>query len=118
MARRLTESKTTIPHFYVTNEVDMSAAADLRKQLVAALGDEGKVSYNDLVVRACALALRAMPDVNTSWQDGQFAVHRHVNVGIAVTIPDGLLVPVIHDADRKSLRELSAEARDLAAQST
>ncbi len=114
MARRLLESKTTIPHFYVTTEVDMAAAADLRARIVATFGPEGKVSYNDLIVRACALTLRAMPEVNTSWRDGQFIRHGHVNVGIAVSLPDGLVVPVIKDADRKGLRELAAEARSLA----
>ncbi len=114
MARRLTESKTTVPHFYVTGEIDMSAAAGLRKQLQETFGPEGKVSYNDLIVRACALTLRAMPEINTSWRDGQFAVHSLVNVGIAVSLPDGLVVPVIHDADRKGLREISTETRSLA----
>ncbi len=115
MARRLVESKTTVPHFYVQNEVDMAAAADLRKQLQGALGDEGKVSYNDIVIKACALALRAMPEVNTQWRDGQFALLSAVNIGMAVNIPDGLVVPVIRDADHKTLREISAEARALAA---
>jgi len=114
MARRLTESKTTVPHFYVTGEIDMSAAAGLRKQLQETFGPEGKVSYNDLIVRACALTLRAMPEVNTSWRDGQFAVHGRVNVGIAVSLPDGLVVPVIRDADRKGLREIATETRSLA----
>ncbi len=114
MARRLLESKTTIPHFYVTTEVDMAAAADLRARLVETFGPEGKVSYNDLIVRACALTLRAMPDVNSSWRDGQFVRHAHVNVGVAVSLPDGLVVPVIKDADRKGLREIAVEARALA----
>ncbi len=114
MARRLLESKTTIPHFYVTTEVDMAAAADLRTHLVETFGPEGKVSYNDLIVRACALTLRAMPDVNSSWRDGQFVRHGHVNVGVAVSLPDGLVVPVIKDADRKGLREIAVEARALA----
>ncbi len=114
MARRLVESKTTVPHFYVTNEVDMAAAMELRKQLQATFGDEARISFNDLIVRACALTLRAMPEVNTSWRDGQFAVHSRVNVGVAVSLPDGLVVPVIHDADRKTLREIAAETRALA----
>jgi len=114
MARRLLESKTTIPHFYVTAEVDMAAAADLRARMQDTFGPEGKVSYNDLIVRACALTLRAMPEVNTSWRDGQFVRRAHVNVGIAVSLPDGLMVPVIKDADRKGLREIAAEARSLA----
>ncbi len=114
MARRLTESKSTVPHFYVTSEIDMAAAADLRKSIQDTFGPEGKVSYNDLVVRACALTLRAMPGVNTSWRDGQFVAHGHVNVGIAVSLPDGLVVPVIRDADRKGLREISAESKTLA----
>jgi pyruvate dehydrogenase E2 component (dihydrolipoamide acetyltransferase) len=113
MARRVLESKTTVPHFYVTAEADMGAASELRQQLQLIWGDKGKVTYNDLIVRACALSLRAMPEVNTSWRDGQFAVHAHVNVGIAVGLRDGLVVPVIHDADRKGLRELAVEARAL-----
>ena len=114
-ARRLLESKTTVPHFYVTNEVDMTAATALRTQLQDTFGGEVKVTFNHLIVRACALALRAMPQVNTSWIDEQFAAHARVNVGIAVDLPDGgLVVPVIHDADRKTLREIATEARTLA----
>lgn len=114
IARRLSESKATIPHFYVTNEVDMGAAGELRRQLVAALGDQGKVSFNDLIIRACAVALRQIPEVNASWRDGQFVVYQHVNVGVAVNVPNGLVVPVVRDADTKTVRQISAEVRALA----
>ncbi len=113
VARRLSESKATVPHFYVASEIDMAAALDLRRTLIATFGDEERISVNDLIVKACALALRARPDINTSWRDGQYVVHAHVNVGIAVDVPAGLVVPVIHDADRLGLRALTAERKSL-----
>ncbi len=115
MARRMLESATTIPQFYLTTEIDMAAALELRKQLQAVFGEETKISINDLVLRAAALALREVPEVNSSWRDGQLALHKHVHLGFAVAIPDGLLVPVIRDADQKPLHQIAAEARALAA---
>jgi len=113
IARRLSESKFQAPHFYVTVEVDMDAAVATREQLLR--GADTKVSFNDLVVRACALALRAFPTVNASWAGEKIVTHAEVNVGIAVSLPDGLITPVVRQADRKAVVEISQEIRDLAA---
>jgi pyruvate dehydrogenase E2 component (dihydrolipoamide acetyltransferase) len=113
IARRLSESKVQAPHFYVTVEVAMDAATSLREQLVRAR--EIKVSYNDLVVKACALALTRFPTVNASWTGESIKTHADVHVGVAVSIPDGLITPVVRNADRKHVVEISREIRDLAA---
>jgi pyruvate dehydrogenase E2 component (dihydrolipoamide acetyltransferase) len=113
IARRLSESKFSAPHFYVTVTIGMDRAVELREQLQEAL--EVKVSYNDLVVKACALALRRFPTVNASWGEDRIVTHAEVNVGVAVAMPDGLIVPVVRDADRKSVIEISREVKELAA---
>jgi pyruvate dehydrogenase E2 component (dihydrolipoamide acetyltransferase) len=115
MAQRTAQSAREIPHYYLTLEIDMAAALDLRRQLAALAPTEGKVSINDLVLRATALALRAVPEVNSTWRDGQLAIHRRVHLGLAVAVPDGLVVPVIRDADQKTLLQIAAEAHALAA---
>jgi pyruvate dehydrogenase E2 component (dihydrolipoamide acetyltransferase) len=116
IARRLTESKQTVPHFYIGNEIDMTDALVLRKKLNDSFAEEGtKISVNDLIVKACAQALEKFPEVNGSYKDGQFLLHKHVNVGIAVDIAAGLIVPVIRDANLKGLRAIARETRDLAA---
>ncbi len=115
VARRLTESKQTVPHFYVSNEVDLTDALALRQQLNSNVGEGGvKISVNDLIVKACALALEKFPDVNSSYKDGQFIHHQRINVGIAVDIPNGLIVPVIRDANIKGVRSIAREAKTLA----
>jgi pyruvate dehydrogenase E2 component (dihydrolipoamide acetyltransferase) len=115
VARRMTESKTTVPHFYVSSEIDMTRALALRKELNEALADSGeKVSVNDLIIRACAQALDQHPQAHRSYVDGTHVYHAHAHVGIAVALDDGLIVPVLRDADTKSLRQIAAEARDLA----
>ncbi len=115
IARRLAESKQTVPHFYVSNEVDLTDALALRQQLNSNVGEGGvKISVNDLIVKACALALEKFPDVNSSFKDGQFIHHQRVNVGIAVDIPNGLVVPVIRDANIKGVRSIAREAKALA----
>ncbi|MBX5450007.1 pyruvate dehydrogenase complex dihydrolipoamide acetyltransferase [Thermogemmatispora sp.] len=114
IARRLTESKQTIPHFYVSTEIDMTEALLLRRQLNESAGEGGiKVSINDLIVKACALALEKFPEVNSSYRDGQFVRHQAINIGIAVDIPNGLVVPVIRDANLKGVRTIAREARAL-----
>ena len=113
IARRLSESMFTAPHFYVTVEIDMDAAVALREQLVQ--GENVKVSFNDLVVKACAKALARFPLVNASWAGDKIATHGDVHVGIAVAIPDGLITPVVRNADRKAVTEISREIKDLAA---
>jgi pyruvate dehydrogenase E2 component (dihydrolipoamide acetyltransferase) len=114
IARRLTESKQTIPHFYVSTEIDMTEALALRRQLNESVGEGGvKVSINDLIIKACALALEKFPEVNSSYRDGQFVRHQAINIGIAVDIPNGLVVPVIRDTNLKGVRTIAREARAL-----
>jgi pyruvate dehydrogenase E2 component (dihydrolipoamide acetyltransferase) len=113
IARRLSESMFTAPHFYVTVEADMGAAVSLREQLQNAEGI--KVSFNDLVVKACAKALARFSMVNASWAGDKIVTHAEVHVGVAVSLPDGLITPVVRNADRKSLLEISHEVKDLAA---
>ena len=113
IAKRLSESAFTAPHFYVTVEIDMDAAVSLREQLIRA--EEIKLSYNDLVVKACAKALARFPTVNASWTGETIQTHAEVHVGIAVSIPDGLITPVVRNADRKHVVEIASEIKDLAA---
>jgi pyruvate dehydrogenase E2 component (dihydrolipoamide acetyltransferase) len=116
IARRMAESKATVPDFHVSTEVDMAAAVALREQLKALARDTHPApSYNDLVVKAAALALREFPRANGAYKDGRFESYERVNVGIAVATEDALIVPTIFDADQKSLGEIAAEARALAA---
>ena len=112
VARRMAESKATAPDFQLTVEVDMEACIALRDQLRAFT--ERPPSYNDMVVKACAMALRDFPRANGSYRDGAFEVYSRINVGIAVAAQDALVVPTIFDADKKSLGEISRDARALA----
>ncbi|MCO5999346.1 dihydrolipoamide acetyltransferase family protein [Actinoallomurus rhizosphaericola] len=112
-ARRLTESMQTTPHFYLTRVVDVGALLAFRKTLNEALAP-AKVSVNDLIVKACATALRANPVLNVSFTEDSLLVHKRVNVGVAVALEDGLVVPVIRDADRKTVSQIGAETRELA----
>jgi pyruvate dehydrogenase E2 component (dihydrolipoamide acetyltransferase) len=120
IARRLSESAREIPHFYVTAVADAQALMDLRATLNAQLTEAGraKISVNDLLIRACALALRAHPDVNVSHGDDASSVmlvHDRINIGVAVAAESGLIVPVIRDADTKTVTQLGAEAKTLVA---
>ena len=121
IARRLTEAKSTIPHFYLTVEVEIDALLALREQINhgAPLTKEGKpafkVSVNDMVIKAYALALKAVPDANVSWTDGAMLKHKHADVGVAVSIPGGLITPIIRAAESKTLSAISNEMKDLAA---
>ena len=112
IAKRLAESMYTAPHFYVTVEIDMGASVALREQLLK--GENLKISYNDLAVKACARALTRFPMVNASWGGDKILTHGEVHVGIAVAIPDGLITPVVRNADRKSVLAIAAEIKDLA----
>ncbi len=112
IARRLAESKFTSPHFYETIDIDMKQSIAAREQLNAI--SDVKISFNDFVVKACAVALRRHPKVNTSWLDDVIRVNGSVNVAVAVAVEDGLLTPVIRNADQKGLRQISAETKDLA----
>jgi pyruvate dehydrogenase E2 component (dihydrolipoamide acetyltransferase) len=112
IARRLAESKFTAPHFYLKLSVDMGAAVEARKSINA---EEGvKVSFNDMVVKAVSLALKKHPAVNSAWMDTHIRTNDHVHIGVAVAVEDGLLVPVVRHADRKSLTEIGAEVKDYA----
>ena len=116
IARRMAESKATAPHFYLEAEIDMSRAVEARARLKAAAGEGDIVpSFNDMVVKACAIALREFPKANGAYRDGRFELYSRVNVGVAVAAPGALLVPTIFDADRKGLRQIATETRALAA---
>jgi pyruvate dehydrogenase E2 component (dihydrolipoamide acetyltransferase) len=112
IARRMAESKATAPHFYLQAEIDMSRAVEARTMLKSA-AKEGEVvpSFNDMVVKACALALREHPRANGAYRDGRFELYSRVNVGIAVAARDSLVVPTIFDADSKGLRQIAADSR-------
>jgi pyruvate dehydrogenase E2 component (dihydrolipoamide acetyltransferase) len=116
IARRMAESKATVPEFTIATDVDMEGAVALRKQLKdAAETLHGTVpSYNDMAVKASALALREFPRANGSYKDGQFELHSRVNVGVAVAAQDALVVPTVFDADKKSLGEIARDTRALA----
>jgi pyruvate dehydrogenase E2 component (dihydrolipoamide acetyltransferase) len=114
IARRLVQSIGPIPTFYLTTEVDMERAWDAREALKA-LGEGPKVSFNDIIIKAVATALRQHPACNAWWQDDKIRYWHEVHVSMAVAIEDGLITPVIRHADLKSLREISTEAHDLAA---
>jgi pyruvate dehydrogenase E2 component (dihydrolipoyllysine-residue acetyltransferase) len=115
VARRMAESKATAPHFYLEAEVDMSRAVEARRHLKeAAAEDEVVPSFNDMVVKASALALRERPRANGAYRDGRFELYSRVNVGIAVAARDALVVPTIFDADRKGLRQIAEESRTVA----
>lgn len=119
VARRLVEAKQTVPHFYLTTDVDMEAALNLREQVNGALKTVGqdKVSVNDLILKALGWALRLTPNANRSIsQDGQNLIsHERIDLSVAVALEDGLITPVVRSADKKSLATLAAEVRDLAA---
>jgi pyruvate dehydrogenase E2 component (dihydrolipoamide acetyltransferase) len=112
IARRLSESKFTSPHFYETIDIDMEAAIAAREGLNKI--SDVKISFNDIVVKACAAALRRHPAVNSSWLDDVIRKHGDVNVAVAVAIDEGLMTPVLRHADKKTLRQISSETRELA----
>ena len=113
IARRLSESIGPIPTFYLTAEFDMERVAEMRTAM-AAMGDEFKVSFNDIVLKAVATALAQHPEVNAHWLGDKIRYFNRVHVGMAVAIEDGLITPVIFDADQKRMSEISREARELA----
>lgn len=112
IAKRLAESKFTAPHFYLTLAIDMDNAISARTQMNTIEGV--KVSFNDMVIKAVALSLREHPNVNSSWLGDVIRRNKHVHIGVAVAVEDGLLVPVIRFADGKSMPEIGADVRDLA----
>ncbi|WP_421915296.1 pyruvate dehydrogenase complex dihydrolipoamide acetyltransferase [Mesorhizobium sp.] len=123
IARRLVEAKSTIPHFYLTLDCEIDALLALRTQLNAAAPvkktDKGeapayKLSVNDMIIKAMAMALKAVPDANASWTESAMVKHKHVDVGVAVSIPGGLITPIVRHAEEKTLSVISNEVKDLA----
>ena len=117
IARRLTESKQTVPHFYLTIDVDAQPLLDARASINAQLEEaksDAKVSVNDLLVKACAIALRRVPECNASFLGAEVLFHQVVDISVAVAVPDGLLTPVVRDADKKGVLAISTEIRELA----
>ncbi|MGH7268928.1 MAG: dihydrolipoamide acetyltransferase family protein, partial [Polyangiaceae bacterium] len=126
IARRLTESKATVPHFYLNIDVDAGELLTLRERINAELSNEDtagsdpahrpvKVSINDLLIKACALALVGVPECNASFTPDAILIHKRVDISVAVAVPDGLVTPVVRQADRKSVAAIAREMRDLAA---
>src|SRR5690606_7966933 len=120
IAKRLVESKLTIPHYYLTVDVELDALLVARRDINAAapMGEDGKprfrVSVNDLLIKALGLALIKIPDANVTWTESGMLKHHHADVGVAVAIPNGLITPIVRHADEKSLSAISNEMRDLA----
>ncbi|HEU5106122.1 MAG TPA: dihydrolipoamide acetyltransferase family protein [Solirubrobacterales bacterium] len=116
IARRMAESKATAPHFYLTIEIDMGKAVEARGAIKAA-AKEGDVvpSFNDMIVKACAIALREFPKANSGYRDGRFELYSRINVGVAVAAEEALVVPTVFDADKKGLRQIATDTRAVAA---
>ncbi len=112
IARRLAESKFTAPHYYLGVEFDMDNAIAFRKQFNSL--PDTKISYNDMIVKACALALKAHPQVNSTWYDDVMRLNHHVHIGVAVAVEDGLVVPVLRFTDEQTLPQINAQVKDYA----
>ena len=121
IARRLVEAKSTIPHFYLAADCDLDALMALREQINAAAPKDKdgkpafKISVNDFIIKALALALIRVPDANVTWTEGAMLKHKAADIGVAVSIPGGLITPVIRSADAKTLSVISNEMKDYAA---
>ena len=112
IAKRLAESKFTAPHYYLAVEFDMDNAIAFRQQFNSI--PDTKISFNDIVVKACALALRQHPQVNSQWFDDKMVLNNHVHIGVAVAVEDGLVVPVVRFANEQSLPQIGAAVKDYA----
>jgi pyruvate dehydrogenase E2 component (dihydrolipoamide acetyltransferase) len=113
IARRMTESKTTAPHFYVTVEINMDDAMRMREQLNGLATEAERISVNDLIIAAAARTLARFPALNASYREDNLEMHSQVNIGIVVALEDGLIPPVLRDADKKNLKRIAAESREL-----
>jgi pyruvate dehydrogenase E2 component (dihydrolipoamide acetyltransferase) len=114
IAARLTEAKRDVPHFYLMRKLDAAPLLAYRTRLNELLGDRGKISVNDLIIKAVALALRRVPECNASWEGEAIRRYNRVHIGVAVAIDEGLVTPVVRDADQKGIGAIAAEVRDLA----
>jgi pyruvate dehydrogenase E2 component (dihydrolipoamide acetyltransferase) len=114
IARRMTQSKQTVPHFYATIEVDMSHAARLREDLNRTLPESERISFNDFVMKAAAIALTRVPVLNSTFSETRLTIYNQVNIAMAVALEQGLITPVLGECERKPLAQISREARDLA----
>ncbi|HEX5060741.1 MAG TPA: pyruvate dehydrogenase complex dihydrolipoamide acetyltransferase [Kofleriaceae bacterium] len=114
IAARLTEAKRDVPHFYLMRTIDAAPMLGFRGRLNELLGDKGKVSVNDLVIKAVALALRRVPECNAMWEGDAIRQFHRVHIGVAVALDEGLITPVVRDADQKGIGSIAAEVRDLA----
>ena len=112
IAKSLSGSLFTAPHFYVTMSIDMDKAVESRAKLNEV--SKVKISFNDMVLKACAIALKQHPAINSSWLGDKIRVNHHVNIGVAVAVPDGLLVPVVRFADTKTLSQIGTEVKEFA----
>src|ERR1700761_8515901 len=112
IAKRLAESKFTAPHFYITMSIDMDKAVESRAKLNEV--SPVKISFNDIVLKAVAVALKQHPKVNSSWLGDKIRINHHVNIGVAVAVEEGLLVPVVRNADMKPLSQIAQEVKDYA----
>ena len=119
IAQRLLQSKQTVPHFYLNSELNIGKLLQMRKDLneAATIDQNGKPSYkisvNDLIIKAVALALRNVPEANSSWSDEAILLYNNVDVSVAVAIDDGLITPIVKNADQKSIVEISSEMKQL-----
>ncbi|WP_185866524.1 dihydrolipoamide acetyltransferase family protein [Blattabacterium cuenoti] len=112
IAEHLTHSKFTAPHYYLIIEIDVEKMIQLRKDLNEKLSMEEKISFNDIIIKAVAISLKKNPNVNVSWKKEEIIYHSFINIGVAVAVKEGLIVPVIHNADKKSLLQISQEIKD------
>ncbi len=113
IARRMTQSKTTAPHYYLTLDIDMTAALEFRSQINANATDEQRVSINDLIVKACAIAIERHPRFNAEFHDTGLTMHDRINVCIGIALDDGLIAPAVLDCQSKSLGRIAIETKDL-----
>lgn len=115
IAQRLSESKQTIPHYYLTSDIDMTRTINLRKQLNSDADGAFKISLNDIIIKACAMAMKHVPEVNSAWHGTFIRQHNKVDISVAVATDAGLITPIIADANMKGLQEISSEVKKLAA---
>jgi pyruvate dehydrogenase E2 component (dihydrolipoamide acetyltransferase) len=114
IGRRMLDSKQTVPHFYLTTDVDVERMLDLRNQLNSILPDEQKISVNDFIIKAVGLALRQYPNLNSSISGNEIIQHGHIHIGVAVSVEGGLLTIVVRDADTKDLKEINVDVKEMA----